>query len=563
MRAFKYILVALCFVISFPLQAYDPNFDSFIEESNVELLRRDPILALIYRVHEEVGLSSPGITPISLPYKAKTLELYTKALVKLKAFDRRLLSNVQNVDYDFYSWFLKSYLAVESKPHFVINASTAVQVQDIFYFFMLENAGDVEHYLSQVEYLSSYYSSVEFWLLVRGRLGIIDDKETILSVLDWLDYWVENPERDPIYLMLEAAVNKIEVSAEQRKEWLLRCKYILEEEVTPMRTEVSNLLLTQLEDAPENPGLAQYPGGKEYYNSLLSREVSMPLNALELHQIGIDALRDLHTEVYSEFESLGYDMSNDLATLYAMVRKDAPQVAKENVLAVFKELLDEASEKSVNLFPEFDYSKLELVNGISYAYAPAKDNESALLYVNNSVDTTMLDLPGFVYHEGVPGHHAQYSFTGKLNLPLFRSITKISGFSEGWGLYAERLAFEQGWYDSNQYGNLGRLKAELHRAARLVVDTGINAKGWTLEEAREYYSEVSGLTDAEVSRDINRFIYSPGQASSYYIGFTHILRLRQVEQEKAGFDIKEFHGKVLQNGVIPLSLLTDQFSGQQ
>ncbi|WP_444935276.1 DUF885 domain-containing protein [Microbulbifer sp. JMSA004] len=563
MRVLRFSLFFLLFVISFQLRAHDQNFDSFVESSNAELLQRDPSLALIYQVHEDIGLPYPGVTPISLSYKAETLALYAKTLVELRAFNRRALSDEQKIEYDFYKWFLRSYLDVESQLHFGVNAVTAINVQNVFYFFTLEDAGDIEHYLSQVAYLPSYYSSIRFWLLARGKLGVVDDKDTILAVRDGLNYWMESSEQDPLYLILESAVEKMEVSADQRDEWLLRCKYILEEQVAPIRVKVADLLLTQLDSAPENPGLSQYPGGKEYYNSLLSREVSVPLDALEVHQIGVDSLKALHTEVYSEFESLGYDVSNDLSTLYAMAREDAPKVATENILTTFEELLNDAGEKSVSLFPEFKYDELELVESFGYAYASAIGDESAKIYVNTSEDTTLLDLPRFVYHEGIPGHHAQYSFTGDLNLPIFRSITRVSGFSEGWGLYAERLAYEQGWYADNRYGNLGRLQAELHRAARLVVDTGINAKGWTLAEAKVYFSEATGLSDTEVLRDIDRFIYYPGQASSYHIGFTYIMNLRQAEQEKENFDLKAFHGKVLQNGVIPLTLLSEQFSDSQ
>ncbi|WP_444932521.1 DUF885 domain-containing protein [Microbulbifer sp. JTAC008] len=563
MKNLKYAWVILCVFIGLPAKAYDQEFDYFIEVSNAELLRRDPELALIHQVHEEIGLLSPGITPISLQYKAKTLALYVKVLAKLKSFDRRKLSEVQKVDYDYYLWFLKNYLSVEGQPQFRVNAFTAISAWYVFQSFNLDDVSGVENYLEQMKRLPSYYSSINSWLSVRARLGIIDDKETVIWVSDTLEFWNEVPEQDNIYLLFESAVNEMAVSDLQKEEWLLQCKDILANQIAPARAKVSSKLLKLLPNAPENPGFSQYPGGNEFYNRLLSRFVGLPQDAHEAHQIGIAALKDIHTEIYSEFESLGYDVSNDLPTLYEMARRDSPQIAREDVLSVFKTLLDEAAGKSAGLFPDFQYPELEFIESLGYGYRQASGGESAVIFVDTSVDTTLLELPGFVYHEGIPGHHAQFSFTGNLDLPLFRSITNISGFSEGWGLYAERLAFEQGWHDNNPYGNLGRLQAEARRAARLVVDTGINAKGWDLTEAEEYFSQATGLVEWEVFKDLNRFVFHPGQASSYHIGFTHILQLRQKEQERVNFDIKEFHGKILKNGVIPLSLLSDQFSGSQ
>ncbi|WP_444931904.1 DUF885 domain-containing protein [Microbulbifer sp. SSSA002] len=563
MKSLRCVLVILCFVVSFPVNANDSSFDVFVQDSYAELLRRDPWWVLIRQVHDEVGLSAPGITPISLPYKLKTLSMYEDALNKLKLFDRRALSEAQKLDYDYYRWVLKSYIAIESHLQFTVNAYTAFSVTNIFYYLPLDNSSDVENYLAQVDYLSSYYFSISSWISFRERLGVVDDKELILGVADLLQYWGENPEQDLAYLLLEAGINGMEVSDDQRKEWLLRCKYSLENQVAFARAVVSTKLLALLDQAPDNPGFAQYPGGSEYYNDLLSRYVSIPQNAFEAHQIGVSALKKIHKEMYSEFELLGYDTSYDLSTLYAMARSDAPQVAKEDVIAVFKVLLDEAVEKSVNLFPDIQYSPVSFVEGYGWSYFPANRNASAHFTVDTSEDTNLLELPGVVYHEGAPGHHTQFSLTGNLDLPLFRSVTDIAGFQEGWGLYAERLAFEQGWYDNNRYGNLGRLQLEALRAARVVVDTGINVKGWTVAEAEEYLSNVTGVTDRDVSLEIGRFLYTPAQTSSYYLGFERLLQLRQREQSETNFDLKAFHGKVLQNGVIPLTLLSEQFSDSQ
>ncbi|WP_444927033.1 DUF885 domain-containing protein [Microbulbifer sp. TRSA002] len=563
MKALRYIWIYLCLIISLPITASDSSFDSFVESSYTELLRRDPEWVVIRQVQDEVGLSYPGITPISLSYKLKTLAMYARTLKKLNTYDRRELSEKQKIDYDYYHWFLSNYIAVESHLQFSVNAHSALRVTNIFYSLPLNNHSDVEGYLSQVEYLPAYYASISNWVDFRAKLGIVDHREIILGLAELFEYWGENPNQDVAYVILDAAIKKMNISDEKRNEWLLRCKSILENQVASARSVVSSQLLALLDRAPENPGYAQYPGGVEYYNNLLSRYVSLRQDAFVAHQDSLNSLEAIHEEIYSEFELLGYDTSNDLSTLYAMARNDAPVVQKENIISEFKVLLDEALVKSVNLFPAVEYSPVEFVEGYGWSYFPANKNKIAHFTVDTSEDTNLLELPGIVYHEGAPGHHTQFTVTGNLDLPLFRSVTNIDGYQEGWGLYAERLAFEQGWHDDNSYGNLGRLQLEALRAARVVVDTGINVKEWTIAEAGEYLSNATGISGRDIDIEIGRSVYTPAQPSSYYLGYEFLLQLREAEKDKGSFDIKEFHGKVLQYGVVPFGVLTEQFGSSQ
>jgi uncharacterized protein (DUF885 family) len=163
--------------------------------------------------------------------------------------------------------------------------------------------------------------------------------------------------------------------------------------------------------------------------------------------------------------------------------------------------------------------------------------------------------PTLAYHEGLPGHHFQIALAGEQDLPLFRNVAGFNGYAEGWALYAERLAWELGWYDDDPYGNLGRLQYEAYRAARLVVDTGIHAKRWTFEQAVDFMSETAGLDSPR--GEVARYIVYPGQATSYYVGYLKILELRQKAQDQLGdrFDLKAFHNLILSCGSVPLDVL--------
>jgi uncharacterized protein (DUF885 family) len=161
------------------------------------------------------------------------------------------------------------------------------------------------------------------------------------------------------------------------------------------------------------------------------------------------------------------------------------------------------------------------------------------------------------YHEGIPGHHFQLTVQQELKgVPFFRRILPFTAFAEGWGLYAERLALENG-FQQDAYDSLGALQADLYRAVRLVVDTGIHRDRWTREQAIDYMVKNTGLDSTKVVTEIERYIVMPGQACAYKVGELKILQLRQKAMDELGpqFDIKKFHDVILTNGSLPLSLL--------
>jgi uncharacterized protein (DUF885 family) len=182
-----------------------------------------------------------------------------------------------------------------------------------------------------------------------------------------------------------------------------------------------------------------------------------------------------------------------------------------------------------------------------------------MFYVNmTGVNVPRYSMPTLAYHEAIPGHHFQIAIQLELTgIPTFRTGVNYTSYAEGWALYAEYLAWEVGFYEDDPYGNLGRLQSELFRAARLVVDTGIHSKGWSREKAIDYMVENVGYSRTEVTREVERYIVWPGQATAYKIGMIKILELRERAAQALGddFDIKEFHNLILGNGAMPLEIL--------
>jgi uncharacterized protein (DUF885 family) len=243
---------------------------------------------------------------------------------------------------------------------------------------------------------------------------------------------------------------------------------------------------------------------------------------------------------------------------------------RKQLLARYQQILDQVNARMPEYFRIVPPEKLlvqrvpvSAENNVAGAYyqAAAMDGSrpgtffANLRDVNETATWTMKTL---AYHEGIPGHHFQISIAQNLkDLPLIRQQTLYSAYAEGWALYAERLASEIGMYKDDPFGELGRLESEMFRAARLVVDTGLHAKGWTREQAIAYMVSTTGMNESEVVTEVERYMGQPGQACAYKVGQLKILELRERAKAALGpkFDLKDFHAVVLENGGVPLTLL--------
>jgi uncharacterized protein (DUF885 family) len=199
-------------------------------------------------------------------------------------------------------------------------------------------------------------------------------------------------------------------------------------------------------------------------------------------------------------------------------------------------------------------------SGAYYQPAAMDGSRPGIFFANlrDLNDTPTWSMKTRAYHEGIPGHHFQISIALELrDLPLIRQQTLYTAYTEGWALYAERLAAEIGMYKDDPWGDLGRLQLELLRAARLVVDTGLHAKSWSREQAIDYMVSTTGMAAADVTSEVERYMALPGQACAYKVGELKILELREKAETALGtkFNLKDFHAVVLENGGVPLTVL--------
>lgn len=323
----------------------------------------------------------------------------------------------------------------------------------------------------------------------------------------------------------------------------------------------------------EARGVSALPDGEAFYNHKLWENTTTDLTADEIHQIGLDEVARIRGEMETIKEQVGFD--GTLAEFFTFVRED-DQFYFSNDDAGAQQYIDTAAahiEALKSKLPDFfgilpkadlEVRRVEPFRerpGAAQHYRPGTpDGSSPGIYYAHLSDMRAMSIPSLeviAYHEGLPGHHMQISIAQELTgVPTFRTQARFTVYSEGWGLYSELLAKEMGAYE-DPYSDFGRLTTEIWRAIRLVVDTGLHAKGWSEEEARQYFYDNSPIPEGAVKSEVRRYLVIPGQATAYKIGMIKILELRAKAKAELGdkFDIRGFHDTVLGGGAVPLHIL--------
>ncbi len=334
-------------------------------------------------------------------------------------------------------------------------------------------------------------------------------------------------------------------------------------------------LLTEMQRqqgiAGDIDGIWRFPDGAAYYKALLANYTTTDLSAAQIHQIGLDQVDRIHGEMERIMRKVGF--TGSLQDFFQFTRTDDQfyYTTREAYLADAKAKLAAMQAKLPEFFDTLPKDPLQVKAveafreksaGKAFYQRPAPDgSRPGTYYVNlyNLRDMSKNEIEALAYHEGLPGHHLQLSIqTGLGDMPPFRRFGGVTAYSEGWGLYAEGLGRDMGFYQ-DPYSDFGRLGMELWRAARLVVDTGIHDKRWSREKAIQYLTTNTPNPDGDIRKAIERYIVYPGQATAYMIGKLKIMELRQRAQTKlrGKFDIRAFHDVILNSGPVPLSIMEE------
>ena len=365
------------------------------------------------------------------------------------------------------------------------------------------------------------------------------------------------------------------ISAERAEELRAQASAALTEEMAPAYARLIEWFTKDRENAAEEAtGATSLPNGERFYAYSLATMTTTDMTADEIHELGLSEVARIRGEMEAIKDQVGFD--GDLQEFFVFMREDPQFYYPDNdrgaqmYIDRATELIEAMDKRLPDYFGTLPKAPLEVrrvepfreQDGAAQHYQQGTpDGSRPGIYYAHLSDMTAMPIPPLetiAYHEGVPGHHMQISIAQELEgVPLFRTQgTYQNAYVEGWALYSEALAKEMGGFE-DPYSDFGRLQDEMWRAIRLVVDTGIHAKGWSEDKAVEYCLENSPYSEGASRAEVQRYFVLPGQATGYKIGMIRIQQLRAKAEEELGeaFDIKGFHDAVLTGGSLPLSIL--------
>jgi len=316
------------------------------------------------------------------------------------------------------------------------------------------------------------------------------------------------------------------------------------------------------------PGIWALPDGEARYRFAVRQMTTTDLTPDQIHEIGLKQLAETEADMLALAHKLGF---NDLASLNDHIKKDRQFYATSGrqLLDLYSHYAQQMEARLPDLFGRLPKNKLIVVpmdpfrakDSVPADYTPGASGASRPGRINvNEYDPQrrlLLNVEAIAYHEGVPGHHLQFSIAQELpDIPPFRRFGDYTAFTEGWAFYAERLGKEIGFYQ-DPYSNYGRLENEMWRDIRLVVDTGVHAKHWTRDQMVDYFHRYTAMDEQNIQTEVDRYIAWPGQALAYKLGQLEILKLREEAKSKLGakFDLRAFHDEIVGNGPLPLDVL--------
>ena len=350
-----------------------------------------------------------------------------------------------------------------------------------------------------------------------------------------------------------------------------RALTIIDEQVIPAYRRIGDYLAEIRPSAPHEAGIWRLPDGEALYAAMVRHMTDSERSPADVHQVGLDEVERITNEMDAILRSEGYtegSVGERMQQLNVEERFVYPNTAEgkaaliadareqiEGITEVLPQWFATMPKYRVEVRPVPEFSQDSAPAG--YYNQPAKDGSRPGIYWLNVRDTAMhprFALPTLTYHESIPGHHLHFSTAVEQDSPPLVTAMWSNAAGEGWALYSEQLAAEMGMYENDPYGDLGRLQAELHRAVRLVVDTGMHAKKWSREQAIEYMVDVEGVEEGTAISEVERYAVWPGQALGYKLGMLKILELREEARQKLGdsFDIRAFNDTVLHVASTPL-----------
>ena len=554
-------------------------FEEFLEAAYEILLLRSPQFLTSLGVSAEYGLRNNRLDDLSPEYLEETQSLEIAILDRLRSFDREALLEEDQTSYDVFEWYLDQNVrghrfAYHDYPiHHFVNSYNFNLILFLSEEHPVETVEDAEDYIERLSLIDDQVAQVLERMSISEDLGAMPPSVIVTCTSGTLqenlggtrDPSAVRVTRLPLYTTFAERLDTVDSIDDATKSSLLdRAAAALETSFVPAWVALIDHLEQIRTSASTDAGVWRLPDGDAYYQWLLRDHTSTELTADQIHQLGLDAVQRVEAELRVAFDRLGYPNDASVGDLRRRAATEAGFLDgsaagdRAQVIDEYNRLIAEAEDvgrEYFNLWPE---ARVGIVpepagQGGYYVAASVDGSRAGAFHAGVGGSIAAYTMPTVTYHEAVPGHHTQIAIAQELDLPTFRRYLQYNAFAEGWALYAERLAAEMGLYEDDPYGDIGRLELELVRAVRLVVDTGIHSLGWTRQEAKSYMEPLVGGW----SREIERYMVLPGQATGYMIGMQIILDLRDQAQAHGMLDIAAFHDTILGGGSMPLTVLEE------
>jgi uncharacterized protein (DUF885 family) len=548
----------------------------FFREFTDDWVRHDPDLATSTRYFSgsEQDRLERQLTPRTLDWRRDRIRRARLGLADLRRFDRTRLTDAQRLAADVMEWQLDMRVREEpfldyTFPLEQMNGANVGLVETLTVRHPLATERDAENYIAALNQVAARLdeSTAEARRL-EARKFIPPQFILAATIKQMQSFAAMTPAQNPFVTAFADRISTIQsLPVTQREKFRSEAEKIVESQIYPAWMRALTVLQAQAGRATDAAGLWRLPGGPDAYTYFLGYYTTTKLTPDEIHEIGLMQVNRIETDMDRLFRQIGRtdgSVKDRIAKLSADLEYPNPRSdeSREQIMRDIDGIIRDAERRAALLFDKRPMSPVVArafpafreANAAANYNAPAPDGSrpGTFQYPRRIENMTKFGLRSTVYHETVPGHHfhiaLQVENTSLERFLQLRTFGGISAITEGWALYAERLAAESGWYGDDIEGRLGQLDAELFRARRLVVDTGLHSKKWTRAQSIDYGIEAS---------EVERYVVNPGQACSYMIGQLKISELREKARQALGerFSLRNYHNVVLTTGVVPLDIL--------
>lgn len=536
-------------------------------EQNLEAIIQE------YQNYESYDNEEYPLGNFSSEYFKSEKEFAENILLKLSKIDTDKLDENDNISYELLSFVLNDVIAYYDFERFLnpLLSDSGFHSSLVYNVRPLYNYNQVKSYLNKLNAIPNYVDQY-LPLISEGLEKGVSQPLVIFNGYEstYNDHITDNYESNYFYSPFKNLPK--DLSENQKDSVLIEAKKAIEKNVVPQFTRIKGFFENEYYPNTRTAiGVSETPKGSQFYQDRINYyTTSKTYTAEKIHQIGLSEVDRIKKEMIKIIEELNFQGSFD--DFFKFLRTDDQFYATtpKELLMYARDISKRADEQLPRFFktlPRKPYGVAPVPDAIAPKYTggryvgTSKNSSEPGYYWVNTYDLksrTLYTIPALTVHEAVPGHHLQSALNNELgdSIPRFRRNLYLSAYGEGWGLYTEFLADEMGIY-TTLYEKFGKFTYEMWRACRLVVDTGIHAKGWTREQAVNYMSSNTALSMHEVNTEIDRYISWPGQALSYKIGELKIRELRKMAENKLNekFDVREFHEIILEYGTVTLSIL--------